>query len=276
MRISIGCDPELFVFSMREKKYISAHGMVSGTKENPLPVDRGAVQVDGTALEFNIEPAFNREVFVYNINHVRTKLRHMLQPIHVPRPVPTVIYTEEEWKAIPDHAKMLGCEPDYNAWTGQINPKPDCNSLMRTAAGHIHVGWTKDQSPFEPDHFENCQAVVKQLDYYLGMNSLRWDTDNKRRSLYGKAGAFRPKPYGVEYRVLSNRWLVDDMLMGWIFDTTKKAVEDMTKGKVMTAKHGPMAQMVIDNNATDWADRSPDVWKDMGLMPVPHVAREAA
>ncbi len=37
-----------------------------------------------------------------------------------------------------------------------------------------------------------------------------YDKDTERRGMYGKAGAFRPKPYGVEYRTLSNAWLSND------------------------------------------------------------------
>src|SRR3546814_7881426 len=38
--------------------------------------------------------------------------------------------------------------------------------------------------------------------------------------MYGAAGAFRTKPYGVEYRVLSNAWLKDSNLMSWVYKNT--------------------------------------------------------
>ena len=58
------------------------------------------------------------------------------------------------------------------------------------------------------------------LDVYLGLDSLTYDKDVERRELYGKAGAFRPKEYGVEYRVLSNAWLISPLLMGRVYDIT--------------------------------------------------------
>ena len=54
-QILVGCDPEVFV--AKGGKFISAHGMIPGTKKAPHKVERGAVQVDGMALEFNIDPA---------------------------------------------------------------------------------------------------------------------------------------------------------------------------------------------------------------------------
>lgn len=56
---TIGADPEVFVG--REGQFFSAHGLVPGNKRRPHKVDRGAVQVDGMALEFNIDPASSYE-----------------------------------------------------------------------------------------------------------------------------------------------------------------------------------------------------------------------
>src|SRR3546814_5830384 len=81
------------------------------------------------------------------------------------------------------------------------------NPLMRCAGGHLHVGWTEGESLGSIQHVMNCSDLVKQLDWYVGLWSLGKDKDKVRRSLYGKAGACRIKPYGVEYRVLSNFWI---------------------------------------------------------------------
>jgi len=50
-------------------------------------------------------------------------------------------------------------------------------------------------------------------DYLLGVWSVLHDTDMRRRELYGAAGAYRPKKYGVEYRTMSNFWLRSPQLM---------------------------------------------------------------
>ena len=47
--------------------------------------------------------------------------------------------------------------------------------------------------------------------------------------MYGKAGAFRPKPYGMEYRVLSNFWLTSDVHMGNVFHLVSRAAIRVVK-----------------------------------------------
>ena len=62
------------------------------------------------------------------------------------------------------------------------------------------------------------------MDLFLGCPSIILDKDNKRRELYGKAGAYRNKPYGVEYRTLSNFWLTSSKLMQWVYKRTAFAL----------------------------------------------------
>ena len=126
----------------------------------------------------------------------------------------------------PDEAKILGCEPDYNAYTGDLNQPPNANTRMRTCAGHIHIGWTEGKDPLEQIHFEDCRRITQALDNSLYIFSHLWDTDTKRRQLYGRPGAFRPKPYGVEYRVLSNAWLKDKTLIDFVFAVTTLVCND--------------------------------------------------
>ena len=209
MKILVGSDPEVFV--RHGGKHVSAHGLIPGTKEEPFPVQDGAVQVDGMALEFNINPARSEDEFVHNLDSVMAQLRDMV-PDHSLSPVPVARFTREYMDAQPEEAKELGCDPDFNAWMhGMENRKPDADVAYRTGAGHIHVGlWSPDDQP------ENAMDVaiccVKQMDYYLGLPSLMYDGNTQRRKLYGAAGAFRLKPYGFEYRVLSNVWLRSEAL----------------------------------------------------------------
>ena len=72
-----------------------------------------------------------------------------------------------------------------------------------------------------------CAAVAKELDKTLGVASLEWDTDQDRRSLYGKAGAFRPKPFGLEYRVLSNAWCRNDQRVGYVYELVRQALKNL-------------------------------------------------
>ena len=72
--------------------------------------------------------------------------------------------------------------------------------------------------------------MTRQLDISLFLPSLLFDDDTERRKLYGFPGSFRPKQYGVEYRPLSNKWLRNEVLMTWVFNTTLRSVRDHFMG----------------------------------------------
>lgn len=224
LQILVGSDPE--VFMTKDGKFVSAHGMIPGDKKNPHKVDKGAVQVDGMALEFNIDPAKNEKEFITNLTTVMAMLKDMV-PGYELKAVPVANFDKEVMDAQPLEALELGCEPDFNAWEdGKVNPRPDGKVNFRTGAGHVHIGWGSGFDINDPNHLEACCMVVKQLDYYLGLGSLLYDEEGvKRRVMYGAPGCFRPKSYGVEYRVLSNAWLKDEKLMSWVYENTIKGIE---------------------------------------------------
>jgi hypothetical protein len=229
--MKFGCDPELFVLN-KEGVPVCADGLIPGTKSEPYPVKYGAVQVDGMAAEFNIEPVTNFKDFKRNVKGVMRTLERMLPDGYSLSCVPHVMFSQEEWDKAPEHAKELGCSPDFNAWTGSVNPPPSApnSPTLRTASGHLHIGWTDDVDISDSDHIGHCRDLVKQLDWYLGAPSVKFDPDPVRRQLYGKAGAMRVKPYGVEYRVLSNFWLKSDAMMAQVWNRTQRAIWDMREG----------------------------------------------
>lgn len=228
MAYLIGADPEVFVTD-KNNQFVSAFNMVPGDKANPYPVPFGAVQVDGMALEFNIEPASTRQEFIHNVTNVYDTLKQMVPEYNLHH-VPVADFDPSYFETCDPSSKVLGCDPDYNAWTGVANNPPQGERPFRTASGHVHIGWTTDADPFSEEHFADCRTVVQQLDYALGIPSQLYDTDKRRRSMYGDFGAFRPKSYGVEYRVLSNAWLASEELMGWVYDNTQIAMTDLENG----------------------------------------------
>jgi hypothetical protein len=252
LKVTIGCDPEAFLRDNNTGLFISAHDKLPGTKEDPFKVKKGAIQVDGVAAEINIDPASSSDEFVGNVRMVQTQLQDMIPGITLITE-PVAIFEPGYWKSIPGKAKELGCDPDFNAWTREVNPPPPRDrDSMRTGAGHIHIGWRTGADIYDPNHFEDCINVVKQMDYVLGLYSLMWDADPRRRSLYGKAGAFRPKAYGCEYRVLSNVWLRSDRMMTWIFNTAYWGINVLADGRNFAEEFSDYAKLVIDNNEVEW------------------------
>lgn len=214
----LGCDPEIFLQD-NSGKLISAIGYIKADKWNPLQIpdmEKGfTLQEDNVSLEYGIPPAANVGDFIHHIRAVMEKSKEW---------VPGLSFSKLSCAVFPadqmDHplAHVFGCEPDYNAWTGKPNnpPKPP-HKFMRSAGGHIHVETQED--PIQ---------VVKAMDLFLGVPSVLMDDGKDRRQLYGGPGAHRKKPYGVEYRTLSNFWIFDDRLIQWVWDSTSKALANLS------------------------------------------------
>lgn len=232
-----GCDPELFV-SVNDG-FISAHDLMQGTKDLPFPVFFGAIQRDGLSAEFNIEPVDNVEDFVKNIKAVTEQMTVMIKTNYRgPNPeslkllgVPTATFSREYFETLPADTLALGCTPDFNAYSGLVNDPPETTEPFRTGAGHMHIGFLETMvDPDTPEHFETCRELTRELDTILYPLSLLWDNDDKRRSLYGKMGAFRPKPYGLEYRCWSNVWTNEESLQRLAFLATQTVTEEFFEG----------------------------------------------
>lgn len=251
LKIKVGADPEYFFYSSQIGAY-AYPWMIEGSKAAPYVVKDGAIQVDGLALELNIIPADTEEEWITRLNSVFGELQSRTRAHGRVDIVPTVTFSPYVMSDLEERIVELGCTPDFNAYTGEVNPrpnadKPDRKQLLRTAAGHIHIGWTDGVDISDPNHREDCFDVVKQLDYYLGIPSLLWDKDQERRKLYGKAGACRIKPYGVEYRVLSNQWFINDDLKRFVYQNTIKAVTDLHQGVNLFERNGNIAQQIINS-----------------------------
>lgn len=248
-----GADPELFIFDSNDKP-VPAEGIIPGTKNDPYPVDCGAWQVDGMAAEFNIEPASDFKTWSDNFDTVLDIGKKMLPPGYTMRAVPFARFDPDAFERCSDGAKELGCSPDFNAWTGEVNPPPAKSPedrYLAVAAGHIHYGWTKDETPDNLQHIMNCQDLVKQLDWYLGAWAVKHDPDPTRRRLYGRAGACRYKSYGVEYRVLSNFWVLEKSKRLLVWNRMIQAIDDMKRLHVPERAGGyndSLIQSINDNS----------------------------
>lgn len=217
MVISLGSDPEFFITD-KENNLKSIIGLIGGTKDNPRPLNNGYyVQEDNVAAEYNIPPSFSKEEFIYNIHRPQELIAQILgTDKYSISNLSSAVFPRKELKD--PKALEFGCDPDYNAWTGKENPRPKNKvKSFRTAGGHIHLG-LQDKDPFE------TVRIIRNMDKYLGVWSVIVDPDTKRRSLYGKAGAFRPQPHGAEYRSLSNFWIFDANLISEVWDRTQYAV----------------------------------------------------
>ena len=234
-KFMIGADPEIFVKNAAGVN-VSAHDIVPGSKKAPHKVAKGAVQPDGLAAEFNIDPVPYNDfaAFDENIFTVLSALQKTLPEGHKFDLRASTVFDKAYYDSLPESAKELGCDPDYCAYSEdpfEPNKRPDGASGLRSAAGHIHIGWGADIPVDHPDHIEICRKLIRNLDVYVGLGMTVFDRDTERRKLYGKAGAYRPKSYGVEYRTPSNAWLPKREYRLFIHGLVGRCLNDMSAGK---------------------------------------------
>lgn len=238
--ITIGADPEIFLVD-GNGKYISSVGKIGGSKDQPLPIGEGcAVQEDNVAVEFNIEPADTVEKFLKSCTYALEELtkRAMNQGLALSI-VASKTFSDDQLQD--KQTRAFGCDPDYNAWTGEENEPPRADDPnLRSCGGHVHIGVPAGLGP---------KQLARWCDVKLGLASILEDDLEgtlMRRALYGKAGAFRPKPYGIEYRVLSPYWLQTERLTRMVFWRAKQAARMVREGHILSDTDGVKIQMAIN------------------------------
>lgn len=230
--ITIGSDPESFVYNTDLEEFVSAIDYLPGTKVNPfhpLELPEGfCIQTDNILAEFNI-PAnslFDSYNFVFNILDMKQYINEFLKDINpaLELRASSSEFINEKYLNC-EQACEFGCDADYNAYTLDTNPKPKLIAPnFRSSGCHIHIGYDN------PDA-QTSIMLIKYLDAYVGIPSLLLDSDKKRRTLYGKAGCFRIQPWGFEWRVLSGYFIKDEETLDWTLNHVRKAVKSYMEGK---------------------------------------------
>jgi len=232
---SIGTDAEVFVQDIETKAIESSIGLIEGTKLEPQATPNGFIQKDNVLAEFNSKVAYSRRNFIAHVNLALMDLAGHLHKYGKTFAVLASHQMDAKWLA-PLEAQAFGCDPDFSVWHldtfHQVNAGMADN--LRTAAAHVHIG----MQSVTPD---NQISLVKLCDLFMGLPSLFADEDTVRRKLYGTAGSFRPKEYGIEYRVLSNFWLTKDYYIGKVYDAAKKACDHI----------GGSHESYVDEHAAD-------------------------
>jgi hypothetical protein len=223
-KITLGSDPEIFI--RNKKEIVSAEGLTQGgTKHNPKKISEEghAIQEDGIMFEYNIPPCNNAQEWIENHRFCQDYLQILARAngFEFSNKVSDEI-NPKYLKSI--QARTFGCEPDFNVYERAVNEAPDNNTNLRCAGGHVAIG-------YENPDFETSEKIVKAFDMFVTLPALFKDNDTRRRELYGKAGSFRPKDFGVECRALSNFWIHSDEDMTWVYDNSIKAVTLVLEGQ---------------------------------------------
>lgn len=221
--VMVGADPEFFLYDPEREVYVSAIGKIGGTKENPRPIDnKGSfVQEDNVLGEMNIIPAKTSMEFVNNVDLVRKYLKRHVFPLRM-NFSPVVNFTMADLDS--PAAWVNGCDEDFSAWEKVENEIPSLiGNTQRTAGGHIHISYDKPT-------ISSMLDLIKALDIFVGVPLSRYEHNSVRQETYGRAGNFRPKDYGVEYRTPSSLWAESNDKVYAVFESVIQTISWLNKG----------------------------------------------
>jgi hypothetical protein len=215
----VGCDPELFL--QQDRHIISAVPYIDGTKQSPTKLTCGStLQRDNVALEFATPPVIGKSAFINSIKITLDEIRGLL-PNNLSLLATPSAHLDKKYLRHPE-ARKFGCDPDWNCWTESLNEMSSkaAEGTLRSCGAHPHI------SHPALEIWENKIDYACLMDIFAGQSSVLLDSSEegkKRKTLYGKAGAFRPNKYpcgdhGVEYRVLSNFWIKSPKLVELIYN----------------------------------------------------------
>ena len=249
-KLLLASDPELFTRTSCGK-LSSVAGKLGCDKYNKIDLGSIRLQEDNVLVEFDIDPSDNFAGFNALIKRGIAESEKAIKPhgLEIAKNICSHIYTTEELNSFDPSAFVFGCEPDFNGLTGMKNPRPVAvDAGLRSAGGHIHFGFDDKVSVGGMEQM----AMTIMCDFFLGLPSVLLDNDTRRRELYGKAGSIRYKPYGIEYRTLSNFWIFSDKGRKWAWDQGNKAynfIKDINDARMLASMVSPdEVQRVINQD----------------------------
>lgn len=259
---TIGTDPEFFLQSQETGTFVSAIPYIRGSKTKPMELPKGStVQRDNVAVEFATPPRRTEKAFVNAIKHAFIDVENLL-----PKGLKIAASASEIFDEIElthPEAREFGCDPDFNAWYDDMvtcERDDNCADMpLRSAGAHIHVGYVKSSGNDFLQDEQGKRWMIRTMDVLLGFVATVLDNTPeslRRRELYGKAGSYRPTPYGVEYRTLSNFWLKHPQLCRLMFRLTKDCCRLMQSGvalKIIEAIGADKIQEIINEGKADEA-----------------------
>lgn len=250
--ITIGTDAELFL--KHEGDIISVIGNIGGTKKDPIPIGNDCfMQEDNILAEFNIPPVTSKEDFIKYITYCKDWIYINLPELEMHFSSSEIV---NDFIISLPNAKEFGCEPDCIV---DLKPDTDCMTKdehemfnqermkknLRTSGFHIHIGYSN------PD-IETNRELVKLFEKHVTMALLPLDLDNhNRRSMYGKSGSYRNKPYGVECRSLGGYFIANNKTIGKVWDLTQIAINKFNEGERVTTEEFKKIKQIINNKQTN-------------------------
>lgn len=247
-KMKLGSDPEIFIEA--GGKIVPAFEFLPSKKDAKAPTSHGKLYWDGFQAEFETFPYACIESHNSSIAS-QLGILNQFAKVHNPNARlsgKTVVEVDAETlkTAKKEHVEF-GCMPSFNAYGLEGLTVPGRECTFRPAGGHIHFGI----GPQEP---ETYVTLVRAMDAIAGVASVALfagHEDPRRRKLYGLAGEFRTPPHGLEYRTLSNAWLMSPITMQIMFDLARMALRLAFFGGIMQDFQATEAEVVRCLQRTD-------------------------
>lgn len=220
--LTLGADVEVFLQETSTHAFIPSNTFFEYTKDEPLEAYGYQFSKDNVSFEFATPTATSGLEFVNYINEgLKLVRQYVPSNLTINYDVSSATFPQNQ---LTGENAIFGCDPDYSAYTGQMNFKPAVEDInpYRFAGGHIHLGYN------EPND-QISREIAKALDIYLYIPfNYTYGYDKFRNSIYGMPGTHRLKPYGVEYRSLGPQWL---NAPNWVYSQLEKAFDHVQSGK---------------------------------------------
>jgi len=196
---TIGIEVELAIYHLTRPVVCS---FIPWTKDEPLDIDGTLFHKDASMFEIAMRPCSNGTELDTAYDEAINEVRKLVPSGTDIRLEPAVEYSDSELASDP-YASVLGCGASQNVYLGTVGMPSEYTNNIRYAGMHVNIAADEDMSPVQ----------VLALDATLGLKSVRdWeqpyaDAIRTRRTMYGRAGEYRIKPFGTEYRTLpSSSW----------------------------------------------------------------------
>jgi hypothetical protein len=228
--ISVGADIEAFLLGEDTGNVFPAAEAIGGSKDDPMDLGDATLHPDNVMVEFGFKPGLSAEEFQTNLAVARKAVsslvefqspanlsleEHRMNNIgigHYERLLlefVSMVNIDRQFMFLTKAKGFVevGCDPFLTVYEKEAIKYDVCTlGSYRFAGGHIHIGY---------DHItevtaEMNEAIIRNMDFiYLGFIEplILDDEAPERMETYGTPGAYRHKPYGVEYRTPSNVWV---------------------------------------------------------------------
>lgn len=250
-----GCDPEIFVVG-GDGELMPAFAFLP-SKKDPLIVAPGLSDGSTHAYWDGFQAEFDTAANTccgHLSNSVQFGLKWVLDAARKKDPKAKLsiqnvfmVPAEQLANGAEEHVEF-GCAPSFNAY-GHSGDKTHGRLVpYRFAGGHIHLG---NRGLTAMSTKKDIERIITAMDAIIGVASVSLFAkfDNPiRRKYYGLAGEYRMPSHGLEYRVLSNAWLMHPFIYNLVFDVARRAANVGRQGKLSGWTGTPEETCDIINN----------------------------